>query len=297
MAKTTLRRAENVPGDFFVDTTCIDCDTCRWIDPRTFGRAGEQSFVQAQPDGADAEQRALMALVACPTASIGTVAKHDVKPAIAAFPERIADGVYHCGFHDERTFGAASYLVVRPGGNVLVDAPRFSAPLVERIAALGGVATLFLTHRDDVGAQARFRERFHCERVVHARDADAIPGAERVIEGDADVALADDLVVIPTPGHTEGSACLLHRGRAESFLFSGDHLAFSARLQHVYAFRTACWFDWDVQIESVRRLAGHEFEWILPGHGRRCRFDRATMRREIEGCVEWMRGNAPDPDE
>ncbi len=29
---------ENVPGDFFVDSTCIDCDACRQIAPSVFGR-------------------------------------------------------------------------------------------------------------------------------------------------------------------------------------------------------------------------------------------------------------------
>ena len=30
------RRPENVPGDLFVDHTCIDCDTCRWMAPGVF---------------------------------------------------------------------------------------------------------------------------------------------------------------------------------------------------------------------------------------------------------------------
>ena len=40
---------ENVEGSFFVDTTCIDCDTCRQLAPDTFGETGEFSFVKAQP--------------------------------------------------------------------------------------------------------------------------------------------------------------------------------------------------------------------------------------------------------
>ncbi len=28
MANVALRLPENVPGDFFVDSTCIDCDAC-----------------------------------------------------------------------------------------------------------------------------------------------------------------------------------------------------------------------------------------------------------------------------
>ncbi|XP_015064361.1 uncharacterized protein LOC107009532 [Solanum pennellii] len=30
---TEARRPQNVSGEFFVDHTCIDCDTCRWMAP------------------------------------------------------------------------------------------------------------------------------------------------------------------------------------------------------------------------------------------------------------------------
>jgi glyoxylase-like metal-dependent hydrolase (beta-lactamase superfamily II)/ferredoxin len=293
MASPDRRLPANVAGDVFVDDTCIDCDACRWIAPETFHRHGTHSVVHTQPTGPTATRRALAALVSCPTASIGTEAKHDLAPVVASFPEPIVDGIHHNGFHHEGTFGATTYLIVRPearGGNVLVDSPRFTKPLVRRIEELGGVRTMFLTHRDDVGDHERFREHFGCERVLHAGDATGrLDGVERVVEGTAPVALDDELLVIPTPGHTRGSACLLDRG---TYLFSGDHVAWSWRLEHVHAFRTACWYDWDVQIEAMERLAEHDFEWILPGHGRRCTFDRARMRDEMRRCVEWMRAEA-----
>uniref|UniRef100_M4D4P8 Uncharacterized protein n=1 Tax=Brassica campestris TaxID=3711 RepID=M4D4P8_BRACM len=30
------RRTQNVEGDIYVDSTCIDCDTCRWMVPVRF---------------------------------------------------------------------------------------------------------------------------------------------------------------------------------------------------------------------------------------------------------------------
>ena len=63
---------ENVPGDFFVDETCIDCDACRQLAPEVFADAGEYSFVHEQPQTAEAGRRALRALLACPTGSIGS---------------------------------------------------------------------------------------------------------------------------------------------------------------------------------------------------------------------------------
>jgi hypothetical protein len=35
-AASRERRAENVPGNIYVDTTCINCDTCRWMSPGVF---------------------------------------------------------------------------------------------------------------------------------------------------------------------------------------------------------------------------------------------------------------------
>ena len=282
------RRPQNVAGDFFVDSTCIDCDTCRWMAPETFTRSGEQSSVHHQPVGGKERLRALQALVSCPTSSIGTEEQHAMKAVLASLPDLIEQGVYHTGYHHEASFGAASYLVVRPGGNVLVDSPRFAGPLVKRIEQLGGVDTLFLTHKDDVADQQRFHEHFGCRRVMHADDASGgLSELEVLIEGTEPVALDSDLTVIPVPGHTRGSACLLFGDR---FLFTGDHLAWSERLGQLYAFRSATWYDWGVQIESMRRLAEFDFEWVLPGHGRRRHIPGGEMRAQMQRAIDWMVG-------
>ena len=66
-------------------------------------------------------------------------------PVVAAFPDRIDGDVYHAGYHAESSFGAASYLIVRPAGNVLVDSPRFAKPLVRRIEELVGCPVALLS--------------------------------------------------------------------------------------------------------------------------------------------------------
>ena len=81
---------ENVPGDFFVDTTCIDCDTCRQLAPATFADRGEYSYVHTQPRDAREKRAALRALVACPTGSIGASDKSDVAKAVSDFPLELA---------------------------------------------------------------------------------------------------------------------------------------------------------------------------------------------------------------
>ena len=71
MANPKKRVAQSVPGDFFVDTTCIDCDTCRQIAPRVFGEGADYAFVRQQPESPADRRGALQALVSCPTGSIG----------------------------------------------------------------------------------------------------------------------------------------------------------------------------------------------------------------------------------
>src|SRR5262249_42104780 len=159
--------------------------------------------------------------------------------------------------------------------------------LVARIEALGGVRTLFLTHVDDVAEHARFAAHFGAERVMHA--ADAVDGIEQVIEGEEPVDLDPELRLVPTPGHTAGSACLVYRQR---FLFSGDHLAWSETREHLYAFRSATWYDWEAQIRSMERLARERFEWVLPGHGWRAHVPWPAMQAEMRRCIEWMRARA-----
>jgi glyoxylase-like metal-dependent hydrolase (beta-lactamase superfamily II)/ferredoxin len=290
MANPKHRLPENVEGDFFVDATCIDCDACRQIAPASFRDHGDQSSVYHQPAGPAEELRALMALVACPTGSIGTAKGHDARAGVDAFPERLDENIYFCGFTSESSFGAWSYLIVRPeeaGGNVLVDSPRWAPPLARRIEEMGGARTFFLSHRDDIADHDSYAARFGARRIMHADDGAARLGIEHVIEGHDPVRIDDDLLVIPVPGHTRGQMVLLYR---DTYLFTGDHLAWSPNRNTLTAFRNACWYSWREQTLSMEKLLAYDFEWVLPGHGRIGHGTREAMHAHLEGCVEWMRG-------
>lgn len=286
MASLADRLPENAEGDFYVDTTCIDCDTCRTIAPVVFGDHPTlgQSIVKKQPDSKAERLRAAMALVACPTSSIGTLRKEDVKEAASAFPELLDEdlGVHYCGYASESSFGASSYFVKRSEGNILVDSPRAAKPLLARIRALGGAKTMFLTHRDDVADHAVFHEELGCDRLMHARDVGHdTRDIERKLDGYDPIRLAPDLLVIPVPGHTRGSAALLYMDRV---LFTGDHLWWSDGA--LCASRSVCWYSWEDQKRSIRRLLDHDFDWILPGHGKPYRAEsKRAMRQEIERLV------------
>lgn len=282
MATAALRLDSNVPGDFYVDSSCIDCDACRIIAPSVFRDAGGQSSVQHQPANDDELFAAQKALLACPTSSIGSIEKHDMTAALAAFPERIADDVHVCGFTSENSFGAFSYYLANH--RILIDSPRFAGPIVKNLEAMGGVRRMLLTHQDDVADHAKFRERFGCERVLHRDDVRAHTSMME-LQPTGDVQLEHDLTMIATPGHTKGHAVFLYK----TFLFTGDHLACSESRGHLYAFRSACWYSWSEQIQSMTKLLDYEFEWVLPGHGHPIHLPANEMRASLEKCIDWMR--------
>ncbi len=288
MALPALRVAANAPGDLFVDSSCIACDTCRRLAPATFGGGEDDpAFVARQPGTDDERRRALMALVACPVAAIGSASKAGVAEAARAFPEEVAPGVLRCGYAAESSFGAAAWLLLRADGNVLVDSPRFAAPLLARIRALGGARLMFLTHRDDVADHARWAAALGCARVLHARDVSAATrGVEVALEGDDPVPLGAGLLAVPVPGHTAGSTALL---ADERFLFTGDHLWGDAD-GRLGASRAGCWWSWERQAASMERLAGLRFEAVFPGHGRPWRAASAEdARRAVLALARSMR--------
>lgn len=290
MAKLQQRRQENIAGNFYVDTTCIDCDTCRWMAPEIFSEIGEQSAVHHQPSNSIEELHAFQALLSCPTASIGTVEKpKDIKQVQDSIPILVAEKVYHCGYHAENSFGAASYLIIRPEGNILVDSPRFSPPLVKKIEAMGGIKYLYLTHRDDVADHQKFHEHFGCDRILHRDEiSSGTKNVEIQLTGTDPYALSPDLLIIPVPGHTKGHTVLLYDNK---YLFTGDHLAWSDEYHHLYAFKYACWYSWSELKKSMNKLANYRFEWVLPGHGRRYHADAETMKQEMQICLDWLEKN------
>lgn len=294
MAQVALRNPDDAPGPWFVDRTCIDCGTCRVVAPAVFGDARDHAVVTRQPSDAAATHRAAMALVACPVSAIGTTEPADTRAAIAAFPDPVAPGVHHLGLAARETYGASSWLLVRPEGNVMIDVPRAVRPLLAAVERLGGVRHLVLTHRDDVHGHDVVAAHFGATRVVHAGDAGAVPGAEVRIEGTDPVAW-EGLTLVPTPGHTRGSMCLL----AGDVLFTGDHLWARGRggwdqegRGPFGAGRSVCWYSWPAQTASMERLRDLSFAHVLPGHGRPWHGTPEEARAGLDALVAWMRADA-----
>src|SRR5438067_7596041 len=223
MARTDLRHPGNAAGDWFVDTRCIDCGTCRDIAPDVFVDAGGLTVVARQPDAGDGVD-AWLAAQACPTTSIGTLSRQR-RPG-RLYPREVepGSGVFDCGYCAESSFGASAWFVQRPDGSVLVDSPRFTEAPVGPIESMGGLAHILLTHSDDVADAGRWAERFGARVWIHEADRRAAPYATDVLVRTEEVAVHTGWVAVPTPGHTKGSVVYVLE---ERFLFTGDSLAWS----------------------------------------------------------------------
>ena len=88
MAKVASRIAQNAPGKFYVDDTCIYCDLCVEIAPPIFAEHKEtgNAYVSRQPQTPEETRLAMEAVEGCPTESIGI------------------DGDKPAGIHGIRTF-------------------------------------------------------------------------------------------------------------------------------------------------------------------------------------------------
>jgi len=293
MANRHKRLDSNVAGNFYVDSTCINCDTCRQLAPTSFEEVGDFSAVTQQPTDEGHVQQAYQALLACPVGSIGTERsdKAALQLAMASFPVPLEDGVFYCGFNSEKSFGANSFFVEHPEGNWLVDCPRYVKHLVDAFERRGGISHIFLTHEDDVADADKYAAHFEAKRIVHRADAHALPQAEWIVDGSDAVQLADDFQAIPVPGHTPGSMVLLYR---KKFLFTGDHLWWNPLTRSLEAPNRLVWRR-RVLVNSIHKLLDYRFEWVLAGHGDRTRQSVEDMRAQLQALVERRRAASVSP--
>jgi glyoxylase-like metal-dependent hydrolase (beta-lactamase superfamily II)/ferredoxin len=284
MADPKQRLDTNVQGNFFVDATCINCDTCRQLAPDSFQEVGEYSAVVIQPVGDEGLHRAYQALLACPVGSIGTQRsdKTRLQQAMSSFPLLIEGGVFYCGFNSEKSFGANSYFIRHTDGNWLVDSPRYVKHLVDALERMGGLRYIVLTHEDDVADAARYAARFGATRIIHRADAEAMPDAEWIVDGSNSIPLAPQFTLIPVPGHTPGSSALLYDQR---FLFTGDHLWWDPETRSLQAPQRLVWRS-RAMVQSLEKLLGDQFEWVLPGHGDRIKLTPEEMRHQLRLLVD-----------
>ena len=84
MAAFENKYPDNIPGRYFVDDQCIDCDLCRETAPANFTRNedGGYSYVFKQPTLPEEEALCKEAMEGCPVEAIGNDGEQAV-PATA----------------------------------------------------------------------------------------------------------------------------------------------------------------------------------------------------------------------
>ena len=73
MADPKDKVGDSVPGKWYVDTQCIDCDLCRTTAPNNFNRNPDEgySYVFKQAEGDEEEKLCQEAMDECPVEAIG----------------------------------------------------------------------------------------------------------------------------------------------------------------------------------------------------------------------------------
>jgi len=287
MKRGAERNPTSADGDWFIDNRCIDCAAARHVAPGLIVRRGEHSVFDRQPTSPEEVHRAWLAAELCPTRSIRT--ETHLRPPPGIYPHELADNVYLCGHNHRSSFGAHSYLVVRPGGNLLVDSPQFTRKLVTPFEEMGGIAKILLSHRDDVADADRWARHFGADVHIHREDRSAAPYATHLIEGSSPAEatdVGDGVRAIPVPGHTKGSVIFQVD---ETHLFTGDSLTWSYGHDAMRAFRDACWYSWSAQKQSLTGLAEYRFAQLFSGHGPWSpRREPSEMRRLLLELAERM---------
>ena len=290
MARLADRHPENVDGDWYVDTRCIDCDVSRHHAPSLIASLADgQSVVVRQPESPREIQEMWRAALACPTRSIGTRSRQAAPPGV--FPWEVTPGVWLCGHNDRRSFGAHAWFV--PGssaagrGGLLVDSPHYERSIVEAIEGRGGLDHVLLSHQDDVADAQKYAEHFGARVWIHEADAHAAPFATDVLTGPEQSVVTPGVIAFPVPGHTRGSVLYVVE---DEWLFSGDTLAWFHREGDLGGFRGATWYSWDALRTSLGRFAesGNRFAWIGPGHGKWHSATADEMHARLVALVERM---------
>jgi glyoxylase-like metal-dependent hydrolase (beta-lactamase superfamily II) len=156
--------------------------------------------------------------------------------------------------------GANVYLLL-DDGLTLVDTGlkgRYRS-ILKKVKRLGfspsDISDIIITHHhaDHVGSLARLKELTGARVIAHPGDAPYIDGRLPLLGG---------IEVLHAPGHTPGSICLYLK--QEKVVIVGDVLVNRFRLGLPSRLFTV---DIPQAIQSIKRLAGLDFEIMCFGHG------------------------------
>jgi hydroxyacylglutathione hydrolase len=211
--------------------------------------------------------------------------------AVKLFKEVIKVEIVRGIYQIECLKGSNAYLVEDKGKLILIDTgtPGNEKKITDEIQKIGykltDVSTIVLTHWhvDHVGSLKKMKELTNAKVAVHEADADFVAGTKPLPKSDnlivrlylavikakpvdVDLILRDGdkvgrLIVIHTPGHSEGSIALLDSER--NTVFVGDTLVTkngAIKLPPLV-------LDQAKERTSIEKLSTFNFNIMLSGHG------------------------------
>jgi glyoxylase-like metal-dependent hydrolase (beta-lactamase superfamily II) len=197
------------------------------------------------------------------------------------------------GIHQVEGINGNVYLVEDDEKLILIDTglPRNEKKITKYIEALGrkptDVSTIVLTHFhiDHVGNAKKMKELTNAKVAVHELDADYVAGKKappkpknlmfkalssvfKAAPVEPELLLKDNdkvgrLIVIHTPGHSEGSISLLDAER--KVMFAGDAIRFMDG--KITGSPEQFTLDMDKAKDSIRKISTFDFDILLSGHG------------------------------
>lgn len=138
--------------------------------------------------------------------------------------KQIAPDLWQSALYSSGILNTHAYFLERPSGNVLFYNTGDEGDL-RHMTDRGGIAWQLLTHRDEAGpSQAWIRDRFGCKLCCGVIEAPFVTKHGKPdLELGADDRRIEDIEIIHTPGHTDGSICYFYNSpHGRSYLFSGD---------------------------------------------------------------------------
>ena len=135
----------------------------------------------------------------------------------------VAPGLWGFSAHPRFGLGGTGWLMVRPEGNCAFEAcPWYTAPALEQIRRLGGIAVLASSHPHGYGALWQLQREFDPVLTVHRADIPYTKAFRVTWPADDVHELAPGLTMHHVGGHYEGHAVL--HDAANRRLFCGDSL-------------------------------------------------------------------------
>lgn len=159
----------------------------------------------------------------------------------------------------DKRFEIKSFVLQRPEGNLVIyHSPKLNDAMSD-IEQLGGISKVLMNHdHESLGGTPEFNAPFY----IHEDDA-------RALDNNIEISgyfserekINDDLLVIPTPGHTPGTTMFIWENGEHRFLFTGDFLCVDDGELRTVILGSS---DRESSIKSLEMIRELDFDVIVP---------------------------------